>query len=488
MKNKVRDPQITIVIPCYNLGAYIFEAARSALDQRGADAEVIVVDDGSTDPKTIKTLDELDAKAPLRLIRTPNRGVAAARNLGLEEARGEYLCFLDADDLLEPDAMSKLKKALDLRPDAVMAYPSGRRFGAVEGEYRRPRFNRLRLLTICTIPVPALIRKSMIGDCRFRTTDRGFEYEDWDFFIQLTGKAPAAHVPDVLYGYRERPGSRVEDGMAHHKDVIEDMRRYNQDAFSSEQLMAAKRRWAPAVSILCEDRNCQDSWREAMAQSPHLDANVYDDQAKALWEKPPGKYFLTCGADCQPNLETLRSALSALERNEAPNLPGDWNITRAVETSCEMDPLFDLAQVWAKTDELSTWADIDEALWRLSLPAWTKATMPEDVDELCGASGRLRHLFSRMKHAGIEKYALFGGGKHPATLLRMGLLNPPPKLVLDDFCQAQKIEGVPLNHPDRALLENVDAIVVCSDSIEHVLYRRAMEVAAGKVPVFRIYS
>ena len=91
---------ISIIIPCYNQGRFLREAVQSALEQTHSAAEVIVVDDGSTDDTAAVTLEY----PAVRLLQQPNRGAAAARNRGLRESRGEYVVFLDADDRLLPDA------------------------------------------------------------------------------------------------------------------------------------------------------------------------------------------------------------------------------------------------------------------------------------------------------------------------------------------------------------------------------------------------
>lgn len=100
---------ISVVIPCYNSSATLEAAIGSALNQDVA-AEVIVIDDGSTDasPKIIERLAER-----IRWERTPNRGVSAARTRGTELARGEFIQYLDADDVLLPGTLATRRSALE---------------------------------------------------------------------------------------------------------------------------------------------------------------------------------------------------------------------------------------------------------------------------------------------------------------------------------------------------------------------------------------
>ena len=101
-------PLVSIIIPAYNAAAFIRRAVKSALAQTWQPVEVIVVNDGSTDD-TAAVVQSLCAQHPqLRLISTENGGVSRARNTGMDASRGEYLTFLDADDVLLPDAVELL--------------------------------------------------------------------------------------------------------------------------------------------------------------------------------------------------------------------------------------------------------------------------------------------------------------------------------------------------------------------------------------------
>lgn len=99
------SPLVSIIIPCFNAEKFIGDAIRSALDQTYANKEVIVIDDGSTDGSVAVVQTFGDA---VQLIAGPNGGAAEARNKGLAIARGEMVQFLDADDLLHSDKLSKM--------------------------------------------------------------------------------------------------------------------------------------------------------------------------------------------------------------------------------------------------------------------------------------------------------------------------------------------------------------------------------------------
>lgn len=111
-------PAISVVIVTYNHGRYIRDAVDSALAQTWTDREVVVVDDGSTDGTG-------DILAPygdrIRTVRQDNRGAFAARNTGRAQARGALIAFLDADDVWEPEALSRLASALASDPSIGLA-------------------------------------------------------------------------------------------------------------------------------------------------------------------------------------------------------------------------------------------------------------------------------------------------------------------------------------------------------------------------------
>jgi hypothetical protein len=103
---------ISIIIPTYNAERFIGRTLGSALNQTFKDIEVIVVNDGSTDKTQFIVEDFVANDGRVRLFNTINRGVATARNFGIENARGAYVAFLDADDLWHPTKIERQFKAL----------------------------------------------------------------------------------------------------------------------------------------------------------------------------------------------------------------------------------------------------------------------------------------------------------------------------------------------------------------------------------------
>lgn len=115
--------RFSVVIPLYNKEAYVRRTLESVAAQTFRDYEVIIVDDGSTDGSASICEEFINSLTPsfihlLRLIRQPNSGVAKARNVGVENSFGEYVCFLDADDWWEPTWLEEMDRLITEYPDA----------------------------------------------------------------------------------------------------------------------------------------------------------------------------------------------------------------------------------------------------------------------------------------------------------------------------------------------------------------------------------
>ena len=118
-------------MPCFNLGQYVDEAVDTVLAQTYQDFEILLVDDGSTDPDTRRLVDSY-SRPKTRVVRLPHRGVVAARNAGIAESAGEYLSFFDVDDRMAPRFLEKTVERLDAQPDAAFASCWFRLFGYVD--------------------------------------------------------------------------------------------------------------------------------------------------------------------------------------------------------------------------------------------------------------------------------------------------------------------------------------------------------------------
>jgi glycosyltransferase involved in cell wall biosynthesis len=123
------DPLVSVVIPCFNGEAFLKATIESALAQSYPRVEIIVVDDGSTDRSG-----EIAQSFPVRYLHQPNRGLTPSRNLGIQESRGSYLVFLDADDRLMPEAIEAGLRVLARHPECALTV-GDHLFVAEDGSY-----------------------------------------------------------------------------------------------------------------------------------------------------------------------------------------------------------------------------------------------------------------------------------------------------------------------------------------------------------------
>jgi glycosyltransferase involved in cell wall biosynthesis len=147
MNEMLRDPIVSVVITCYNQACFLGEAIESVLAQSCQHFEIVVVDDGSKD----NTPEVASAYPQVRYIRQNNQGVSVARNVGLRQAKGRYLIFLDGDDRLLPDALKIGTDSLDEHPECafVTGYcrfiaPDGSPLPALHQQYvEKPDYSTL---------------------------------------------------------------------------------------------------------------------------------------------------------------------------------------------------------------------------------------------------------------------------------------------------------------------------------------------------------
>jgi glycosyltransferase involved in cell wall biosynthesis len=210
-------PLVSVVIANYNLGRFIGEAITSAFTQTHARIDVVIVDDGSTDDSVAIIEEHLRRPAaggegPARLVRRANGGVSRARNDGAAMARGEYLVFLDADDVLEPTYVARCLDALCASPPRVAyAYTKMRLFGLESGIFEANPFDRRLLLELNYVHASALMRRRAFDEIGGWSTAWSIGYEDHELWVRMLSRGyEGVFVPEPLLRYRRHGPSRNE--------------------------------------------------------------------------------------------------------------------------------------------------------------------------------------------------------------------------------------------------------------------------------------
>ncbi len=209
------SPKLSVVVPFYGVEDYLGACLATIRDQTLADFECLLVDDGSRDGSRAIAERFVAADPRFRLVTQPNAGLGAARNTGTRHASGEYLMFVDSDDLLAPRCFEQLVTTLDRTASDFAAgnvWRASLRWGLVVSEAHRAEFAEHReRVTIGDVPL--LMRDRMIWNKAFRRSfwdAHGYafpemRYEDYPVTLRAHLEASAVDLlADPLYVWRER--------------------------------------------------------------------------------------------------------------------------------------------------------------------------------------------------------------------------------------------------------------------------------------------
>ena len=210
--------KVSLIIPVYNVSAFLRKCLDSVQAQTYKDIEVIIVNDGSTD-NSLEIINEYVAQNSNFIAYTiENSGQGGARNYGLEKASGEFVAFLDSDDYISPDCIERLAEtAINTCSDIVVCgCYDVREDGSVIEEYQNnitnsttSVFENPQIFFNRVAPWGKLFRKSIFGDLKFATR---VWYEDMRLIPKLFLNAQkVTYIPDLLFYYVQRAGSTMNN-------------------------------------------------------------------------------------------------------------------------------------------------------------------------------------------------------------------------------------------------------------------------------------
>lgn len=203
-----RVTRVSIVIPCFNGGDMVRGAVESALAQRDADVEVVVVNDGSTDPLTVSALHALHEVPSVVVLHQENLGLPRALNRGIAESTGDYLLVLAHDDEVLPSYAAQAAAVLDTRPEVGIVYCRAERFGGSSGEWHLPEFSIGGMLFGNMIFASAMYRRADFDLVGGYSEDRSRGFEDHEFWLRLIALGrEVERLDEILFRYRDTEGS-----------------------------------------------------------------------------------------------------------------------------------------------------------------------------------------------------------------------------------------------------------------------------------------
>jgi glycosyltransferase involved in cell wall biosynthesis len=234
------NPSVSVIMPSLNVEDYIADAIHSLQSQDISNWELIVIDNGSTD-HTIDVVRQFQDERII-LIQESRKGISMARNAGIRVAKGEFLCFLDADDKLPPTSLSSRVNYLSQHPeysfcDGVVTI-SDESYNYVLSTYQPHIEGEVHMEMAlfqpkCFSGVTWMIRRSIMDNLLFP--------EDWQvmedriFFFQLSEKGKYGHIDQLVYEIRRRHNSSMSATTVMEKHYKRFMKEVQQKVLSAEQ-------------------------------------------------------------------------------------------------------------------------------------------------------------------------------------------------------------------------------------------------------------
>jgi len=276
----VRDPRVSVILPVFNVAAFVRAAVESVLEQSWKDLELVVIDDGSTDA----TADEIGSIEDPRIVMLSQKraGIAAGRNAVLRCARGEYLAFIDGDDLWLPGKLEQDVAFLDGHPEADLIFSSvrmvdeeGRDLGRTVRKWDGPLPLRDLIIEDLIVPSTVVLRREAAEQTGWfdETLPGG---SDYDYWLRMAFMRPGRQYGSsrVSALYRIRTGQMTGDCEHQSQAWLRIMAKVRASAPGTfaevERMSAANFYRAVAASAYEKDdgESARKYFREAMGAAP----------------------------------------------------------------------------------------------------------------------------------------------------------------------------------------------------------------------------
>lgn len=205
---------VSIIIPCYNVADYISSTLESVINQIDTDWEIIAVDDGSTD-NTLSILKKYaESEKKIRIVSQSNKGVSAARNIGIKASNGDIIYFLDGDDYIDPSLTKKINRYGVNDFDVIMfgfRLAPIDKYSKIYMPYESNNYLSEYLINNLTLHISSLaFNKRLIINNNIRFDENTYYSEDREFVIKSLFYARKITVlPKILFSYYQRDGSAM---------------------------------------------------------------------------------------------------------------------------------------------------------------------------------------------------------------------------------------------------------------------------------------
>ncbi len=210
---------VSVIMPCYNDGQYIEEAIGSIKNQTYSNWELIIIDDGSDDEKTINIIDNINDER-ITILNTNHLRPAGARNYGISQAKGKFILPVDSDDKIEPVYIEKAIKIIESDSKIGVVYCEADLFGEKSGKWDLPKYSFEKMLLDNIVFVTALFYREDWEKVGGFNTQMLAGMEDYDFWLAILALDREIYqIPEILFHYRIKPVSRTTGFQSDYKQV-----------------------------------------------------------------------------------------------------------------------------------------------------------------------------------------------------------------------------------------------------------------------------
>jgi glycosyltransferase involved in cell wall biosynthesis len=319
-------PTVSVIIPCYNQGRYLDEAIASVLAQTYQSLEIIVIDDGSTEPETIAILQNYQ-QPKTTLIPTENQGVAQARNRGISQAKGTYILPLDADDKIADTYLEKAVALLENNDKLGIVYCEAEYFGDRQGTWLLPEYKFPDILVDNVIFCSGLFRKSDWQTVGGYNPNLIYGWEDYDFWLSLIELGREVYrVPETLFFYRQKADSMSRRMTGEHYIYSYTQLFYNHPQLYSQNIEAI---FSALVTLKVDLFAQLEQARERIEQLETHEEELYKDLQKTQLDYQQR----------DAELQTAYSRIAAMEKSRFWRLRNAWFKVKKRLSWLEKDPI-----------------------------------------------------------------------------------------------------------------------------------------------------
>lgn len=230
---------ISIVIPTFNQGEYLEDSIESAFNQTLSALEILIINDGSKDDTQeiaerymFKNLPYIES--PVKVINQTNRGLSSARNTGIMAASGDYILFLDSDDILMENAIERITQEIASTNADVIA-PSFKEFGKSDRDVILGGFTLEDLKVANRLPYCCAIRRSVLVEVGGYSPRMKWGWEDYSLWFDLFRRGKTfAIIQEILFKYRVKERSMIHEANEHADELWGQIKKDYPDIFPTK--------------------------------------------------------------------------------------------------------------------------------------------------------------------------------------------------------------------------------------------------------------